>query len=583
MDRWSAMVLAVLVCTVPVRAQETGAAQGREVVRITDAAGLPGALVDDVLRVVNDPGTLRSFGNLNIEATRQVNGDVAVLGGNVSIAGHVRGRVIAVNGDVLLHQGARIDGNLLVIGGRLVGRDVATVGGDVQEFADRIVYTRTVDSTAVSAPAETNPDERWWRLRQRWRKRSWSDIRLVSAHTYNRVEGLPVLVGPAFGRDLGWSRLTLDILGVARSVGSFEQTSENLGHSVKMELRFGRDYGVRVGGQLQDLVSPVEGWQMSEGEIGLASFFLRKDFADYYNEHGGKLYGGLYLGDHTDLTVSYADERWGSRRAKNPLSLLHNNSPWRVNPAMDDGTFHLLQAAVRYDSRNDPTDPWTGWFLSGKYEFGRGAISQYGATSIGVRQTNLNGQTEYDQFLLDVRRYNRVSPEGQLNLRVVLGGWLSGDDLPLQRRYSVGGPGTLPGYDFRRVRGDTDFWQCSELSSGVAGQPAQCSRIALGQIEYRAELGIDPWGMLGGERAQRRLGWGRRPEWVAFADAGRGWLVGDRRGDMVYPANRLPPLGTFRADLGVGIKLDDLGLYLAKGVSEHGGPWNFFVRVKPRF
>ncbi len=45
-----------------------GATQGREVVRITDAAGLPGPLVDDVLRVVNDPATLRSFGNLNIEA-----------------------------------------------------------------------------------------------------------------------------------------------------------------------------------------------------------------------------------------------------------------------------------------------------------------------------------------------------------------------------------------------------------------------------------------------------------------------------------------------------------------------------------
>ena len=52
---------------------------------------------------------------------------------------------------------------------------------------------------------------------------------------------------------------------------------------------------------------------------------------------------------------------------------------------------------------------------------------------------------------------------------------------------------------------------------------------------------------------------------------------------MAYPANRIPPLGTFQTDIGLGLKLDDLGIYFAKGVSEHGGPLNFFVRLKPRF
>ncbi|MFN8582447.1 MAG: BamA/TamA family outer membrane protein [Gemmatimonadaceae bacterium] len=573
------LVCCVLLGVAPLRAQE-GAPQHRDLVQLTDRRGLPDVLLDDVVRVINDPATMRAFGDLRIDAGRDVSSDVAVVGGSLEIAGHVRGRVISLNGDLLLRRGAQVDGSVVVIGGRLVGRDVATVGGDVQEFAEHVGISRVADTTAV---AEPNPDERWWRLRQRWRKQAWSDLRLLSAHTYNRVEGLPVLVGPVFGRDLGWSRLTLDFLGVVRSVGSFARTSDNLGHSVTAELRFGHDYGLRVGGHLQDLVEPVERWQLSDGEIGLASFFLHRDFADYYNAHGGSLFGAIYLGDHADLTVSYADQRWASRRTKNPLTLFRNNFPWRENAAMDEGTFHLLSAALRYDSRNDPTDPWTGWYLNGSYEFGRGAISQYAPMSAGTRQTNLNGHTEYDRMFVDLRRYNRVSPDGQLNLRIVLGGWLSGDDLPLQRRFSVGGPGTLPGYDFRRTRGDTDFWQCSSITDAIAGAPAQCSRVALGQIEYRGDLGVDPWGLFGGERARRRLGWGRRPEWVAFADAGRGWLVGSRRGDLVYPANRLPPLGTFRVDLGTGIKLDDLGLYLAKSVSEHGGPWNFFVRLRPRF
>lgn len=586
MSRTSFAIAASLALSVQLGAQDAGR---RDVVHLTDTGTLPRTLIEDVLRVVNSPTTLRAFGDFRIDASRSVDGDLAVLQGTATIAGHVLGRVVVVNGDVTLHTGAHVDGGIVVIGGRLVGRDGATVGGDVQEFVEHVSIVRgtTADTTVTSEP---NPDERWWKLRERWRSRSWSHIRLVSTRTYNRVEGLPVLIGPAFGRDLGWGRLTLDLLGVVRSVGSFEQTSANLGHDARMELRFGHNYGVRLGARLYDVVDPVEPWHLSEAEVGLSAFFLHRDFEDYYNKHGGTLYGGVYLNNNLDLTLGYSDQRWVTLQTKNPLTFLRNNSDWRPNPASDEGTFHLLTAALRYDTRNETNDPWSGWFLKGEYEFGRGTIASYAPTSPGVRQTNLNGRTEYDRLFLDLRRYNRVSSEGQLNMRLVLGGWLSGDDLPLQRRFSVGGPGTLPGYDFRRVVGQNDFWQCStgadpltQVAASVEGQPAQCSRIALAQLEYRGDIRIDPFGLLMGERSRRRLGWGRNAEWVAFVDAGRGWLVGPRRGEMRYPANRLPPLGTFRTDIGLGLKLDDLGIYFAKGVSEHGGPLNFFVRLKPRF
>ena len=105
----------------------------------------------------------------------------------------------------------------------------------------------------------------------------------------------------------------------------------------------------------------------------------------------------------------------------------------------------------------------------------------------------------------------------------------------------------------------------------------------LAQVEYRGDIRADPWGIFGAEREQRRFGWGRRAEWVVFADAGRGWLVGPRVGDLQYPAGRLPPVGSFRADVGVGIRLDDLGIYLAKSVTDSDAMANLFVRLQPRF
>jgi hypothetical protein len=173
----------------------------------------------------------------------------------------------------------------------------------------------------------------------------------------------------------------------------------------------------------------------------------------------------------------------------------------------------------------------------------------------------------------------------------VAGGWLSGDDLPLQRRFSLGSAGTLPGYPFRQLRPGNDVLACVAprapgSTAGLRapeGTPAQCERFLLGQIEYRGEIGERLFGILDEERRRRRFGWGRGAEWVLFADVGRGWLVGDPAGSLQYRAGSLPALSTFRADVGVGLRLDDLGLYIAKSVTDPRTPFNFFARLQPRF
>ena len=58
-------------------------------------------------------------------------------------------------------------------------------------------------------------------------------------------------------------------------------------------------------------------------------------------------------------------------------------------------------------------------------------------------------RVRYTRLLADITRYNRVSPQSQLNLRLVVGAGFNGDALPLERRFALGGAGTLPGYDFR--------------------------------------------------------------------------------------------------------------------------------------
>jgi hypothetical protein len=195
------------------------------------------------------------------------------------------------------------------------------------------------------------------------------------------------------------------------------------------------------------------------------------------------------------------------------------------------------------------------------------------------------GNIGYGRFLLDLRRYNRVSPSTSLHARLVLGGWLHGDELPLQRRLSVGGIGTLPGFDFRRIEPDgADVAQCSNGGVVPAGNPAQCERVALVQLEYRNEIRSSFFDFLNSRRIRLRgIGFTVEPTAVAFVDAGRGWLVGNPVGRLQYRNGSIPPFGTFRTDVGLGLDLGLIGVYAAKAVSDASQPANFFLRVRRRF
>jgi hypothetical protein len=554
-----------------------------------DPRTLPPEVADEVLRIFNAPETQRIDGRYDVEAGREVRGDLAVLNGPLTIAGRVTGRIVAVNATVELLEGASVDGDILVVGGQVVGRDRGTVTGTIRTYSARMAYSREGDRMV----RRREGDSRWWQQGERWRDRGWGDLRLFSARTYNRVEGLPIQLGPAFGREFDWGRLSIDALGIIRSADSFEWTPENIGHHAKAEVRLGNDRGIRLGARHFDVVDAVEPWQLTDTEVGLASFFLHRDYRDYYNRHGGSVYASLWSDEAMDLGVSFSDERWGTRRTRDPWTLFRDTQTWRLNPQMDEGRFHLLNATARYDTRNDERDPWSGWYLAVDYEYGTGTITQFAPTSGDARALTPGGKTVYDRLFVDLRRYNRIAPDAQINFRLAMGGWLSGDDLPLQRRFSLGGPGTLPGFDFRRLEDRLDPAALDHLTCGnygavdgmlPVGTPGECERFALAQVEFRGDLDLDPFGILSEDRQWRRRGWGRGTQWVVFADAGRGWLVGtpDARGRTLGKSS-LPRLSTFQTDVGLGLVLDDLGIYVAKAVSRSDAPVNFFIRLRPRF
>jgi hypothetical protein len=178
----------------------------------------------------------------------------------------------------------------------------------------------------------------------------------------------------------------------------------------------------------------------------------------------------------------------------------------------------------------------------------------------------------YGRVFFDLRRYNRLSPRMQLNGRVVAGGWIQGDELPLERKLSVGGPGTLPGYDFRKAVGTSDVQLCQTGPTLSPDNPAQCDRVLLGQLEFRAELARSPFAFSNIPLLRlRHAGFTANPVGVLFTDIGRGWRTTQ---DWSHET---------KADVGAGLDLGLLGLYVAKSVTDWSEAANFFIRIKRRF
>ena len=409
-------------------------------------------------------------------------------------------------------------------------------------------------------------------------------ITISSGKTYNRVEGLPVFLGPTYRNRIGRADLSVAALGIIRSANEFHWDAENLGHRLTAEVRIGRRRGYAIGGSTFDEVAKIEPWQLTEPDGGLASFFLKRDYFDWFGRHGGRLYASAFASDYASVTLGYSSERWSSRSEREVFTLFRGDEGWRTNPRINDGLVHLLDLKFKFDTRNRELRPLAGWYLDGEYEYGAGNFDTEGTRISPDEVDNPVRRLEYGRAFLDLRRYNRISPRRQLNARLVLGGWLHGDPLPMQRRFSVGGIGTLPGFDFRRTGIGTDVGQCAPESGPLPGRPAECERVALAQLEYRQELVSELFDIFNRNGIRVRGTTFRvKPSAVVFADAGRGWLVGTRENDLQYSSGSLPGFDTWRTDVGVGLDLGIAGMYVAKAVSEAKEPANFFVRIRGRF
>ncbi|HWC74674.1 MAG TPA: hypothetical protein VG454_12135 [Gemmatimonadales bacterium] len=547
------------------------------------ARALPRLVSDEVIRFYNDTATTRLVGRTRLPHGNEWRGNVAVRNGPVFLAGRVLGSLLVINGDLLFQSGAEVTGDVIIVGGVADGAALAKIDGELRQYAEPLLYRLRSEGDEI----EYAPNLRR-RLPNLGAQVSWgsaesrSSLTIATGGTFNRVEGLPIVFGPVFDWKLQQSfRLRIDALGVFRSAGDLSDTRSDLGYMFRSELRSGENRPVGLALRAFDVVSPVEDWGLHSNEIGWSSFLFARDYRDYYLNKG---WGArVFVQPERPLTLSLEGRReWHtSVGVQDPWTIFRNSEQWRPNPPIDEGHYTTIAANVAIDTRNDPAEPTAGWLARFSFENSRSSdVVPHPGVPLTVRDSiPTDGSYQFNRMFVDVRHYARISPSGRINVRLVGGGWMGGDPLPLQRRLSLGGPEPMPGEPFRVAACNKDIVDPSFAGSKLAA----CDRVLAFQAEYRGHVKLNwSYNPSSGPQKEERTTpfWLEGLDLVVFANTGQAWLVGDGPGQT--PAGRIPGLGSWLVDVGLGADWSGFGVYIAKAVTT-GERLRFTARLEHRF
>ncbi len=121
----------------PAPVRDSGAVQSAGAALHADAAKLIASVRSDPNAVGIPPLSRFTAGARTVAAGATEPGPVAVVDGRLDVRGTVAGDAIAVNGDVVVHQGARVTGNAfaargrVILNGGVVDGEIRTLSGDI--------------------------------------------------------------------------------------------------------------------------------------------------------------------------------------------------------------------------------------------------------------------------------------------------------------------------------------------------------------------------------------------------------------------------------------------------------------------
>ena len=316
--------------------------------------------------------------------------------------------------------------------------------------------------------------------------------------SYNRVEGfffgfgVPKEFKDSYGMD---SRLTF--YGFWGYGLSNDKSSYKAGLTRKF---FGRN-SFELGVEVFDLTYSEDLWVIPRNENSLTALLFHEDYLDYYRKNGSSVYGIQNIGRFLKIEGGYVEEKHVDMSVEKDWSLFRQSIEFRENHPVMEGTFKNTYLVVRTGNSRSLRN----WDAELQAEWNSSLFD--------------DEMPSYERYLISLSRYQPLGRNDDLNIRLRYG--TTNGSVPVQKKFDLGGIGTLRGYEYK------------EFQNG--------DKMALINVEYTTD-GKDINGLELLPIIDDYL--------IAFfMDAGVVWS--DRRD--------LPGLSDFNRNIGVGIGSKDKG------------------------
>ena len=382
-------------------------------------------------------------GNKVIRKRESLPYHVVVVRGDLTIRGEIEGSAVALFGDVRVKSSGCVNGDVISLDGWVDQAKDAWVKGDVLEISSRSLQRRYTRYSNREIRRTKNYSRGSFRRSSRYRhgisfQNYWSVDNLDNfILRYNRVEG--GFIGFRQPRDHyhNWR------MGHLRPFGEIGYGFENkdLRYQIGGQLSTLSALNLFLGGEYHDFTDTQDSWLVSESENSTNALFVKKDFLDYYRRKGFSFFAVQELTRDFKIKAEYRNDDYSNMLNTSNWSLFRGGHDFRLNPFINEGNMRSLVFSINLDTRYDARTPESGWYLNGTAEF----AGQFAGR-------DLNGDFNFDRYVVDLRRYQPLSYSESLDFRVRVGS--SRGNVPEQFLFDLGGISTLPGYNFKEFTGD---------------------------------------------------------------------------------------------------------------------------------
>ena len=274
----------------------------------------------------------------------------------------------------------------------------------------------------------------------------------ATASLYNRVDGLNL---GASARTTLFDPVSFDHAEAYGHV-AYGFSSHKARYAVGALKPFGPDRQFAVGYEYHDLTDNDDAFRRRTVDDLPGSRIYFTIFEDYYRRRGHEAYAFARATSRFQVGALWRSDDYRSLPVTANDQILFSNERTR-NPLVAEGRMRSILGVARWAWNRDLFRRWPeereSFLLRNPYgtPFERDQQARVEA-SLEVATPGLGGDFDFRRFIGQARAARVFSPRQALLLRGLVG--VGSGNLPLQRRFSLGGMGTLRGYSFKQFAGD---------------------------------------------------------------------------------------------------------------------------------